>query len=263
MQAHNFNNARAGEFFSCGSFRADMPREVKEQNDLLRQALGTLGSFPAAVYPGSGSEPEFKVLPGNETPHYQWMWSENLVRLKRDKVPGRKTFDLSSFSFPEDEGKLIVIPERDVFKARGTQIHNSWVIAHAQIAQEEALWYSRAGEDIAWPGVIWLDTVGTPLGPLRVLTQYKQPWLSLTQEIIGLLLENRKQFQRPTEELGRISKELDRKSAQETDKDQMEIAMGIIDEMAPVRDHVPGKLGSGGVWHRAGGNEGALVTNAN
>lgn len=253
MNSRNYNVSRVREVLEVGKIREDMPKIVLTCNAILRSRLGTLGSYRSYVFPSN--PPRFELLAGSEIPHYEWMWSENLVRKIRDaKTPG----DISSYSMVRSPGGLF-IPTRDWFPARGTQVKNCWIVVKNHIAAPDDEWYSQMGDLIMHPGITYKDPLGSPEGPVRMVTQFKTPSEEVTREIVDIVLKDRAEVEKLSERgLLKLAEEKGAELEQKTALNEINKLMPEIDAMGTVFNAIPGKVGSGGVWARGGNKEESL-----
>lgn len=208
-----------------GARLQSVPKEVEKLNALLRAELGTLGSYPVNVI-GAAFRP-FQTLPGNETPHYQWLWSENLVR-----DVWLKTYDWV--------GETVLRPVRKSLTVRATTSpRNRWVLSKALAVASEEDWY-RTFPQVKYPGQIhWEEVMFNNKLLCPVL-----PSRQLTLEAIGCIRKDR-ESQQTIEEM-----EQDwYKANQRERQSQIDKAMGVLDPYRPVRPQMPGKRNAG-VWHR-------------
>ncbi len=253
MNSRNYNVSRVREVMEVGKIREDVPKIVLTCNAILRSRLGTLGSYRSYVFPSN--PPRYELLPGSEIPHYEWMWSENLVRKVRDaKSPN----DISSYSLVRSPGGLYV-PTRDWFPARGTQVKNCWIVVKNHIAAPDDEWYGKMGELIMHPGMTYKTVVDSPEGPVRMVTPFKTPSEAVTKEIVDIILKDRAEVEKLTEAgLLKLSEKKAAELEAKVSQEEINKLMPIIDSMGSVFDAVPGKVGSGGVWARGGNKEEAL-----
>lgn len=227
-----------------GAYRSNVPKEVRLCNDLLRRELGTFGSYPVATNLEYGI-PIFRTIPGSETPHYQWLWSENLTRRVRD----------ANFKEVSVPGSSLVMLERKWLTVRATSVpRNQWLIVKALAVESEALWRLRMPEELEYPGSVYFVETSFGGRPLHTPT----PNLELTRSIIYEIKSDREMLKLSPEERERVM-ETKRKAAEESKMaEARQSAMAWIDKRVPVRPCMPGKRNAP-VWHRRGSQETALV----
>lgn len=221
-----------------GAYRSDIPKEVRKCNDLLRAELGTFGSYPVAFDLEYGT-PTFKKVPGSVVPHYQWMWSENLVRRVRDA------------KFSEVRHGALVTLERQWFTVRATSVpRNQWLIVKALAVESEALWRLRMPEEVEYPGDVY--HVQTSFGGRPLFMQ--KPNEEATRAIIAEVKSDRRLMEMTPRQREEYF-EAKRRAIEEREKSKArQDVMGWIDARLPVRPHMPGKRNAG-VWHRNASEE--------
>lgn len=228
MREYNFKHLTPGD-------RCEVkPKEIQRLNSILKRELGTLSSYPTFII----GEPDSKKIPGNDTAHYQWEWSENLRREVR--TGNKKEVILPSG---------LVIFEDEVLILRATNApRNCWLIVKAIGVSSPQQW-ALSNPNYNYPGSIIFSEV--TFGG-RLMTS-RRPTDDLNQGIIGEIKNERESALT----LKEIEESWEKHHKKEMAKGR-EAFMSFLDPIAPVRWQTPGKR-NGGVWQRRSSEEKMII----